>query len=79
MPLITDTNSLSDACKRMAKHSYVTVDTEFMRETTFYPKLCLIQMASDDEDILIDPLAENLDLSPFFALMRDHDVVKVFH
>ncbi len=79
MPLITDTTSLSDACNRMAKHSYVTVDTEFMRETTFYPKLCLIQMASEEEDILIDPLAEDLDLSPFFALMRDKNVVKVFH
>jgi len=63
----------------LSSHSYVTVDTEFMRETTFYPKLCLIQIASEDEDYLIDPLAVGLDLGPFFALMRDTRVVKVFH
>jgi ribonuclease D len=79
MPLITETDALAQACARMASHAFVTVDTEFMRETTFFPKLCLIQMASEDEDILIDPLAENLDLSPFFELMRNKKVVKVFH
>lgn len=79
MSLITDTNTLKAACTRLQQHSYVTVDTEFMRETTFYPKLCLIQIAAEDEDYLIDPLAPDLDLSPFFALMRHPSVVKVFH
>ena len=79
MPLITDTNTLQSACTRLSKHPYVTVDTEFMRETTFYPKLCLIQIAAEEEDYLIDPLAPELDLAPFFALMRDAKVVKVFH
>lgn len=67
------------ACARLAAHPYVTVDTEFLRETTYYAKLCLIQMASPDEAVLVDPLAPGLDLAPFFALMANPDVVKVFH
>jgi ribonuclease D len=79
MDLITRTDALSDACARLARRPFVTVDTEFLRETTYYPKLCLVQMASTDEAILVDPLAEGLDLAPFFALMADPGVVKVFH
>jgi ribonuclease D len=79
MPLITTTDSLAAACERLARHPFVTFDTEFMRETTYYPKLCLIQLASEDEVILVDPLAKDLDLSPFLALMRDEKVVKVVH
>ena len=79
MPMIADTDTLTAACRRLARHSYVTVDTEFLRETTYYPKLCLIQIASEEEDVLIDPLAPGIDLAPFFALMRDPAVVKVFH
>jgi len=79
MTLISDTKTLETACARLARQSYVTVDTEFMRETTFYPKLCLIQIASDADNYLIDPLAPGLDLASFFALMRNTDVVKVFH
>jgi ribonuclease D len=79
MPLITSSDDLASACQRLAKHPFVTIDTEFMRETTYYPKLCLIQLASPDEVALIDPLAEAIDLSAFFALMRDEGVVKVFH
>jgi ribonuclease D len=77
--LITTTSTLEAACQRLATHAFVTVDTEFMRETTYYPKLCLIQLASADEIVLIDPLAEGLDLAPFFTLMGDGRVVKVFH
>jgi len=77
--LITTTSMLEAACQRLATHAFVTVDTEFMRETTYYPKLCLIQLASADEIVLIDPLAEGLDLAPFFMLMGDAGVVKVFH
>jgi ribonuclease D len=79
MPLITTSEALAAACHRLSLHPFVTVDTEFMRETTYYPKLCLIQMASRDEFVLVDPLATGLDLGPFLALMRNAAVVKVFH
>ncbi|CAH1676198.1 Ribonuclease D [Hyphomicrobiales bacterium] len=79
MHLITDTAELAAACERLAAHPFVTVDTEFLRETTYYPKLCLIQLASPDEAVLVDPLAPDLDLAPFFGLMVDESVVKVFH
>lgn len=79
MSLITTTQDLADACARLAQHPFVTVDTEFLRETTYYPKLCLIQLASPDEAVLVDPLAPELDLAPFLALMVDPNVVKVFH
>lgn len=78
-PLTTTTQDLADACARLATHDFVTVDTEFLRETTYYPKLCLIQMASAEEIVLVDPLAEGLDLAPFFALMANEKVTKVFH
>ncbi|KPH79372.1 ribonuclease D [Bosea vaviloviae] len=79
MNLIATTADLADACARLAQHPFVTVDTEFLRETTYYPKLCLIQLASPDEAVLVDPLSADLDLAPFFALMTDEAVVKVFH
>lgn len=79
MQMITDTEGLAALCRRLAAHDFVTVDTEFMRETTYYPKLCLIQIASEAEAALIDPLAPGLDLGPFFVLMADESVLKVFH
>jgi len=79
MDLITSTEALAAACERLARHPFVTVDTEFMRETTYYPKLCLIQMANAEEGVLVDPLAPGLDLAPFLSLMTDERVVKVFH
>ncbi|SIQ22178.1 ribonuclease D [Bosea sp. TND4EK4] len=79
MNLIADTAELAAACERLAGHPFVTVDTEFLRETTYYPKLCLIQLASPDEAVLVDPLAPGIDLAPFFALMSNEAVVKVFH
>ncbi len=79
MHLIADTAELAAACERLATHPFVTVDTEFLRETTYYPKLCLIQLASPDEAVLVDPLAPGIDLAPFFALMSNEAVVKVFH
>lgn len=81
MDLITTTEALSAACTRLAQHPFVTVDTEFLRETTYYPRLCLIQMAGPDpaDAYLIDPLAEGISLEPFMALMANKDVVKVFH
>lgn len=81
MDLISSTDALAALCARLAKHPFVTVDTEFLRETTYYPKLCLIQMAGPDpaDACLIDPLAEGISLDPFLALMADPNVVKVFH
>lgn len=79
MNLIATTDALSAACARLARHPYVTVDTEFLRETTFYAKLCLIQMAGPEEAVLVDPLSPDIDLAPFFALMTDPAVIKVFH
>ncbi len=79
MSLVTDSGELAAHCQSFAKHAYVTVDTEFLRETTFWPKVCVIQLACDDRAIAVDALAEGLDLSPFFELMANKDVVKVFH
>ncbi|MDE2364936.1 MAG: ribonuclease D [Hyphomicrobiales bacterium] len=79
MTLIADSRELADICSRLARHPFVTVDTEFLRETTFWPKVCVIQLASPDEAVAVDALAEGLDLGPFFALMADKNVVKVFH
>ncbi len=76
---ITDTTALEAACARFAGHAFVTIDTEFVRETTFWPDLCLVQIASLDEAVLIDPLAEGIDLAPLFALLDNEAVTKVFH
>ena len=79
MDLITTTDELAAVCSRMARHPFVTVDTEFLRETTYYPLLCVAQMASPAEAVVIDALATGIDLAPFFALMANEKVVKVFH
>jgi len=79
MELITTTSDLASICARMARHPVITVDTEFLRETTYYPLLCVVQMASAEEAVVIDTLAEGIDLKPFFALMADAGVLKVFH
>ncbi len=79
MQLVTSTESLLELCRQLARHPFVAVDTEFMRETTFWPKLCLIQLASPGIEAIVDPQAEGIDLKPFFGLMADPAVVKVFH
>lgn len=79
MSLLTTTDELAALCARLAKSVFVTVDTEFLRETTFWPRVCVIQLAGPDEAAAVDALAEGMDLSPFFALMANEDVVKVFH
>jgi len=76
---ITATEDLARFCASLATVPYVTVDTEFMRETTYWPKVCLIQVGGPDEARVIDPLAEGLDLAPLFALLRNKAVLKVFH
>jgi ribonuclease D len=79
MELITTTESLERLCTALATEAFITVDTEFMRESTYWPDLCLIQVAGEALNGLIDPLAPGIDLSPFFALMNNPAVLKVFH
>jgi len=79
MEPITTSEELAAVCARMRKHRYVTVDTEFLRETTYYPLLCVAQVATADEAVVIDALAPGIDLAPFFDLLVDENVVKVFH
>ena len=83
MKTITTTEDLAAFCAEAAKHPYVTVDTEFLRERTYYSKLCLVQLAypgeGDANAVLVDPLVEGLSLEPLYELFRDHGVVKVFH
>ena len=79
-PLITDSAELVALCERLAKAEFVCVDTEFMRENTYWPELCLIQIADTEEAAAIDPLAKGLDMSPLLDLLVDNeDVLKVFH
>ena len=79
MQLLTDTAALAGFCERLAGTAFVTVDTEFMRETTYWSKLCLVQLAGPDEAACIDPLAPGMDLTPFYALLADSKILKVFH
>jgi ribonuclease D len=79
MDLISTSDDLAAVCARMAKHPFVTVDTEFLRETTYYPLLCVAQMASPEEAVVVDALVTGLDLSLFFALMANESIIKVFH
>ena len=77
--MITDTKALADFCQRLSQDSFITVDTEFMRERTYWPQLCLIQVAGSEEAFAIDPLAPGMDLSPLYALFANPAVMKVFH
>ena len=79
MSLIATNDELSAVAERMARHDFVAVDTEFLRETTFWPRLCVVQLATDEEAAAIDALADGLDLNPLFRLLADQNVVKVFH
>ncbi|MBO6781982.1 MAG: ribonuclease D [Alphaproteobacteria bacterium] len=79
MNVITDTGALTAFCERLRDADYITVDTEFMRESTFWPKLCLVQVAGPDDEAIIDPLADGIDLSPLYDLIADEGVLKVMH
>lgn len=83
MKTLTSTQDLQAFCEAAAQHPYVTVDTEFLRERTYYSKLCLIQLAyagdGENDAVLVDPLADGISLEPLYALFRDESVVKVFH
>lgn len=79
MTILTTSKEVKSLCQRLGKVEFVTVDTEFIRESTFWPQLCLIQVAGPDEAACIDPLAEGIDLAPFYDLLMNPGVVKVFH
>src|SRR5215216_4320623 len=79
MELITSTEALAAFCARAAHFDFVTVDTEFLRETTYWPKLCLLQAATPDEAVLVGPLTPGLSLAPFFELLANEKITKVFH
>ena len=79
MDLITRTEDLAAACAKLSAAPFIAVDTEFMREQTFWPRLCLVQIASEDTEVLIDSMAPDIDLKPLFDLMVDENVLKVFH
>ncbi len=79
-PLITSSDELAALCARLSRAQFVAVDTEFMRENTYWPELCLVQIADENEAAAIDPLAEGIDLTPLLDLLTDNeDVLKVFH
>jgi len=79
MTLLTDSAEAAAFCRRLADEDFVTIDTEFMRERTFWPKLCLVQLAGADESHAIDPLADGMDLGPLYTLLADTGVLKVMH
>ena len=79
MRVITTNEELTQACKSLGQHDFVAIDTEFIREQTYWPKLCLIQLAGPRQEVLIDPLSPLLSLRPFYELMLNERVVKVFH
>jgi ribonuclease D len=79
MTLISNSADLAAVCKRLARFDAVMIDTEFMRETTYWPKLCVVQLASPDEAVIVDAMAPDLNLDPFFKLMKNEKVIKVFH
>ena len=79
MTPITTTAELETFCAKVRGHPFIAVDTEFMRETTYWPKLCLIQAATPNAEAVIDPLADGIDLEPFLEILRDASIVKVFH
>lgn len=79
IPIISTTGDLVAICRQLAKSDFVAVDTEFMRQSTYWPQLCLIQLAGPEAECVVDPMAPGIDLKPFFDLMADANVVKVFH
>ena len=79
MTLITNTDALRAFCEPLHSEPFITVDTEFMREKTYWPQLCLVQIGGPDAAIAVDPLAERMDLAPLYELLDDRNVTKVFH
>ncbi len=79
MQMIESTEALKEAVRTLSAEAYVTVDTEFVRDKTYWPKLCLVQLAGTDHAYIVDPLADGIDLGPLFELLQDETILKVFH
>jgi ribonuclease D len=79
MKVLTNTGALAAFCEALSSAEYITVDTEFMRESTFWPILCLVQVAGPDDEAIIDPLADSIDLKPLYDLIANENVLKVMH
>ena len=79
MTLISDNSSLLSACDKLSKEVYLGVDTEFMRERTYYPKLCLIQISGEKDAIAVDALSPDINLTPVLSLLYNPNIIKVFH
>jgi ribonuclease D len=79
MRIVTSSQDLTSACQRLSSSDFIAVDTEFMREQTFWPQLCLVQLATPEEALIVDPMAAGIDLGPFWGLMDNKRIVKVFH
>ena len=79
MHYIKETNHLNELCSKLNKSEFLSIDTEFIREKTYWPKLCLIQVFNGEEKIIIDPLAKDIDLKSFFEILNNKEIVKIFH
>ena len=79
MHYVKDTNHLAELCSKLNKSKFLAIDTEFIREKTYWPKLCLIQVFNGKEQIIIDPLAKDIDLKSFFEILNNKEIVKIFH
>src|SRR5262245_2595644 len=79
MRVVTTSPGLREVCRLLRAHSFVAIETGFIREQSFWPRLCVIQLAGADEEAIVDPLAPGIDLAPFYGLMANERVVKVFH
>ncbi|MDC3312224.1 ribonuclease D, partial [Alphaproteobacteria bacterium] len=77
--LITKTNELTEALSLLCEHSVIAIDTEFIRESTYYSKLCLVQLAAGEHFFAIDPLADDIDLTALYEMLSNQDILKVFH
>jgi ribonuclease D len=79
IPVISTTDALAELCQQLAQAEFVAVDTEFMRQSTYWPILCLLQLAGPDHEAVVDPLSPEIDLAPFYELMANASTMKVFH
>ena len=79
MHYVKETNHLNELCSKLNKSEFLSIDTEFIREKTYWPKLCLIQVFNGEEKIIIDPLAKDIDLKSFFEILNNKEIVKIFH
>ena len=79
MQVLTSTSDLEEFCSALKGAPFITVDTEFMRERTYWSRLCLVQVASPTTEAIIDPLSEGMDLAPLLEILSDQSIVKVFH